>query len=111
MDVTEEKRGPITLLRLSGQLDLFTAKSLRQKIQELVDAKRRKVIIDFGGVNYIDSSGVGALLHVYSSARAGAVEVRFVNLQKPVAHVIKLTKLTDYFPLSESVESAEADLR
>lgn len=111
MELEEERRGPITVIRLSGRLDLFHAKSLQQKVQELLEADRQKVIIDFADVDYIDSSGVGALLHVYSSARSGAFEIRFANLQRPVAHVIELTKLTDYFPLSENVESAEAELR
>ncbi len=111
MNIAEEARGPLTVLRLSGQLDLFHAKALRQKVQELVESGRRKIIIDFGGVSYMDSSGVGALLHVYSSARAGKFETRFVNFQKPVAHVIELTKLTDYFPLSESVKTAEEELQ
>jgi anti-sigma B factor antagonist len=111
MELKEEEREGVTLLRLSGHLDLFTAKTLRQKVQELLQGGRRRIILDFVEVSYIDSSGVGALLHVYSQARHGAFEIRFVNLQRPVAHVIALTKLTDYFPLSESVEEAEAELR
>ena len=110
MEMKQEERGSVTLLSLSGQLDLFSAKSLRQKVQELREAGKKRIIIDFKHVSYIDSSGVGALLHVYSQARGGAFETRFVNLQSPVAHVIELTKLTDYFPLSDSVERAEEEL-
>lgn len=110
MELNQEERGAVILLSLAGQLDLFSAKSLRQKIQELLEEGKRRIIIDFREVSYIDSSGVGALLHVYSQARAGAFETRFVNLQRPVAHVIELTKLTDYFPISESVETAEKEL-
>ncbi|MFP4425891.1 MAG: STAS domain-containing protein [Spirochaetaceae bacterium] len=110
MDITEEARGAVTVLHLSGKLDLFNAKNLRQKVQELLESGWRKIIIDFGGVSYMDSSGVGALLHVYASARAENFETRFVNFQKPVARVIELTKLTDYFPLSDSVESAAEEL-
>lgn len=110
MELQEEERGQVTLLSLSGQLDLFNAKNLRQRIQTLLEAGKKKIIIDFANVSYIDSSGVGAMLHVYSQARGGAFDTRFVNLQRPVAHVIELTKLTDYFPLAESVEEAEAEL-
>ena len=110
MDISKEKRGSVTILRPTGQLDLFSAKELRNEVQELVRQGITKLIVDFESISYLDSSGVGALLHIYSTAKSGAFALRFANVGGPVAHVIELTKLTDYFPIAETVETAQQEL-
>ena len=62
MNVKRNDRGSVTVVHLDGQLDLFTAKDLRQVIATLMEEGRRKLILDFEEMTYLDSSGVGVLL-------------------------------------------------
>ncbi|MFW6215122.1 MAG: STAS domain-containing protein [Alkalispirochaetaceae bacterium] len=110
MDIERRLTAGVTVLSVSGQLDLFSAKDLRQATEELRETGVNRLVIDFSSVTYIDSSGVGALLNIYSLARTGELKIRFANIHGPVAHVIELTKLKDYFPISENLESAFAEL-
>lgn len=110
MTIVERELTGVTVLALSGQLDLFNAKELREAAEKLQAAGVERLVIDFAEVSYIDSSGVGALLYLYSLARGGSLELRYVNVTGPVAHVIELTKLQHYFPITTDLETALSEL-
>ena len=62
-DVEIESKGGAVVCRLVCELDHHTAKPIRQKIDERVRAEKPKeVVLDFSGVGFMDSSGIGLIL-------------------------------------------------
>ena len=100
----------VIILTLRGHLDLHSAPRLSQEIQDVIRQGASRLVIDLGGVDYIDSSGIGVLLKVFGSTRRGEYRLRLCRLHSAVAHVISLTKLTNYLPISADVATAIADL-
>src|SRR6516225_5477530 len=58
---------------------------LREKVQQVMKSSPN-VVLDLGEVSYIDSSGLGVLVSLYSTARAAHGSIRFKNLSTPVVY-------------------------
>ena len=64
MDLTLDRRthGRWAVVEVKGELDLYTAPSFRESVLDAGDAEDPKVIVDFRGLGFIDSSGLGAIV-------------------------------------------------
>ncbi|MCG8480174.1 MAG: STAS domain-containing protein [Spirochaetales bacterium] len=103
-------RDNVIVLALNGHLDLHSAPRLSQEIQDVIREGASKLVIDLAGVTYIDSSGIGVLLKVFGCTRRGEFRLRLCGVDGAVEHVIGLTKLTNYLPISADLSTAIADL-
>ena len=63
-------------------------------------------IINLEQVDYIDSSGIGALIYICSTIKKMNLKLAISNIHGSVKKVIELTKLMGYFPIANSVEEA-----
>jgi len=59
----------VTTVRIEGELDAVTVLELRPFIDELVEKKHPRIVIDLSGLRLIDSSGVGALVFLYKKSK------------------------------------------
>ncbi len=73
---------------------------------KMLEKKVKRFIINLGEVDYIDSSGIGALIHICSTIKKLNYRLAIANIHGSVKKVIELTKLTGYFPISPSLEDA-----
>ena len=55
----DDTRQPFAVLAVTGEVDVYTAPRLREKLVELVRAGRRHVVVDREGVDFLDSTGLG----------------------------------------------------
>ena len=78
--ITEANHGRNTVLRVAGELDALTSAELRPTVDALVHAEGRKMTVDLSELRLIDGSGVGALVSLYKSVRAGGGDLRFVGV-------------------------------
>jgi anti-anti-sigma factor len=93
----------ITVITLEGELELYSTPKVKETVVRLFSEARTKFVVDLDGVSYIDSSGIGVLLYIYTSCQK---RVFFTNLKGAVAKVISLTKLDGFLPIASSVETA-----
>ena len=63
-------------------------------------------IINLEQVDYIDSSGIGALIYICSTIKKMNLKLSITNIHGSVKKVIELTKLMGYFPIANTVEEA-----
>jgi anti-anti-sigma factor len=103
---SHEEAGDITILSVDGEIDLYNSARLKETVVELFGKDKRKFVVDLDGVSYLDSSGIGVLLYIYTSCRKRGLHVFFTNLHGEVAKVIALTKLDNFLPIASSVTSA-----
>jgi anti-sigma B factor antagonist len=97
--------GDVSVLDLSGRITLGEGSStLRRLIRELVDSGRRKILLDLGDVDYIDSSGIGEMVAAYTTVRGAGGEIKLVHLTKRVHDILQITRLYTVF----DVQSDEA---
>ena len=65
-----------TVLEVGGEVDVYTAPRLRERLVELVDGGARNVVVDLGRVDFLDSTGLGVLVGALKRLRAGGWHVR-----------------------------------
>ncbi len=100
------KTGENYIIDLDGEMDLYNSYKLKDLVTKMVEKDVRKLVINLDLVTYIDSSGVGALIYVCSIIKKRNLQLAMTNIHGSVKKVIDLTKLTDYFPITTTLEEA-----
>lgn len=96
----------IAVVRVVGEVDVASVPQLDQELEALASAGKNKIIIDFSGVSFIDSTGLGVVVKALKTARESQGWVRVVAQQDRVTKVFTITGLDSEFQLSESIEQA-----
>jgi len=97
----------ITFLEVSGRITLGEGSvTLRDAIQDALDTGTKKLVVDLGGVNYMDSSGLGELTTAYRSARDNACDLKLLGLTKRIDDLMQITKLATLFDVYGTAQQA-----
>jgi anti-anti-sigma factor len=86
------------VVRLGGEIDLAVADELVTVILGCFD-RADDVEVDFGGVTFIDSSGLGALVRVRNEATARGKRLSLVDVGRPTTRLLEITGLLDAFDI------------
>ncbi len=78
---------------------------LRHQVKDLLN-ESRQIVLNLADVNYIDSSGLGTLVGLYSSARNAGGEIKLAALTGRVKDVLQITKLGSIFEFYNTAEEA-----
>jgi len=97
-----------TVLEVGGEIDVYTAGALREKIVSLVDEGARVIIVDLSRVEFLDSTGLGVLVGGLKRLRGVGGEFLLVCDQEKLLKIFRITGLDRVFTLYASVESATA---
>jgi len=79
-----------------GRLTVEHAESLKNHVKSLIPKKKR-IILDLNETTQMDSSGLGALVSLYVSAKKANCDLLLVNYSKSVRHLLGLTNLLSVF--------------
>ncbi len=95
-----------TVLEVGGEVDVYTAPRLRERLIELVDGGARNVVVDLGRVDFLDSTGLGVLVGALKRLRAVGGTFSLVCAKEPLLKIFRITALDQVFPIHPSVEEA-----
>lgn len=101
----------VAVMRLSGRLDFATAAEARKAFGEAVDAGRQRLVVDLADVDFVDSSGLGALIGGLKTARQAGGDLCIARATSQAQTVLALTSLDRVFRLYPSVGEALAEYR
>ena len=94
--------GGVTIVDLSGRIVLGEGSAgLRDLVRDLVSQGHKKILLNLGDVNYIDSSGLGELVSALTSMRKQGCELKLLNLTKRVHDLLQITKLYTVFDITD----------
>lgn len=96
----------LTVAELTGpRVDAAASSEVKEGLIQLIDAGARRLVIDLSAVEFIDSSGLGAIVGVLKHmGRKGTVELACIT--PPVLRVFKLTRMTNVFQIHDEVPMA-----
>jgi len=100
------KSSNIYIIDIQGEMDLYNSYKLKDLVMKMLEKKVTKFVINLDKVEYIDSSGIGALIFICSTIKKMNLELLITNVQGSVKKVIELTKLMGYFPMAATVNDA-----
>ena len=102
----------VNILDLSGRITLGEGSvQLRDAVRGLIGQGKKKILLNLGDVNYIDSSGLGELVSAYTTAKNQQADVKLLNLTKKVHDLLQLTKLVTVFEIKDDEASAIASFK
>jgi anti-sigma B factor antagonist len=111
MKVSTRELDEVTILDLSGQIKLGEGTSvLRETVKQLVSRGRKKILLNLGDVNYIDSSGIGELIAAFTSVRNQGGDLMLLHLTKKVQDLLQITKLYTVFHVMDDEAAGIAAL-
>src|SRR4051794_22303693 len=104
-----EQRGDLVIARVSGELDLAGAPSTGDAIGEAVPTSARTLVVDFTGLEFIDSSGIAMLFNLARRLGARRQDLRVVaRVGGPVARVLEIVEFNRAAPVHETLDDALA---
>ena len=106
LDIAESVREDVVILTLKGRLTLGESNQVREKISALAAAGKHNVVVDLGGVDYIDSTGLGILVICFTSLKKQGGALKLVNPNKRNVELLLLTKLHTVFEVFNEDQDA-----
>ncbi|HME59395.1 MAG TPA: STAS domain-containing protein [Terracidiphilus sp.] len=102
----------VAVLDLSGRITLGEGSvQLREAVRGLIGKGKKKILLNMGDVNYIDSSGLGELVSAYTTAKNQQADVKLLKLTRKVHDLLQLTKLYTVFDIKDDEASAIASFK
>lgn len=112
MQIKEKIDNSVAVLTFKGDLlGEPDTSNVRNKIHSLVTDNIKRIVIDLGGVNYMNSSGIGTLIACLTTVRNGGGELRLANVGGKVQNLFVITQLVKVFDTYETVERALANFK
>ncbi len=97
----------ITIVDISGRITLGEGNfMLRELVRELVDKGNNKILLNLHEVGYVDSSGLGELVKIYTTVRNHGGQLKLLNPSKRVSDLLQMTKLARVFEIEADEASA-----
>ena len=111
MDLTLTTRdaGGKTIVAVGGEIDVYTAPKLRDKITELVAGGVYDIVIDMEEVEFLDSTGLGVLVGGLKKVRAHDGSLDLVCTQDRLLKIFRITGLAKVFVIHDSADAALAN--
>ncbi len=106
MEINRREVGEIVVFDITGEIDLYNAPEIKEKIKEEMNKNKVNIIINLDKVTYIDSSGIGVLISSLSNLKKVGGALKLINVYASVRKVFELTKLTSFFDIYDSEADA-----
>ena len=97
-----------SVLLVGGEVDVATAPRLREQLIKLVNDQRFQIVVDLGGVDFIDSTGLGVLIGALKRVRTHGGDLGLVCTERRILKVFEITGLDHVFTIHETVDAAVA---
>jgi anti-sigma B factor antagonist len=106
MQITERTEENIPIVSITGDIDLESSPKLREFLKPKAAQKTPKLLLDFSGVNYIDSSGLATLIEYFQAVQGFSGKLALASLSPRVKNVFEIVRLEQIFSLHPDIPSA-----
>ncbi|HQZ82316.1 MAG TPA: STAS domain-containing protein [Pyrinomonadaceae bacterium] len=107
--ITERQAGDVTILDLNGKVTIGEGSvALRTAIRRVLGEGKNKILLNLGGVGYIDSSGIGELVSSFTAVNKEGGTLKLLNLTQKIQDLLAITKLLTVFDVYENEAEALA---
>jgi anti-sigma B factor antagonist len=102
MKISTRQVDGVTIVDCSGRITLGEGSvTLRETVTQLLGKGQKKILLNLGDVNYIDSSGIGELVSAFTTVRKQSGDLKLLNLTKKVHDLLQITKLYTVFDVKD----------
>lgn len=102
VSASTRQAGDVTVIDLNGRITLGEGCGrLRDTIKEAANQGRKNILLNMGGVSYVDSAGLGELVGSHATVGHAGGKLKLLNLQKKIHDLMQITKLHTIFECFE----------
>ena len=107
MKIGRHEEGSVTIIEPKGKITIGEGDVLlREEITRLLGEEKKQLVLDLGGISYMDSAGVGELVSVYTSVKNRGGELKLSCLTKKIKDLLQITQLMTIFDTYETTQEA-----
>lgn len=103
--ISIEQLGEISVVKLSGYLDAHTAPRLEQKLKELTESGKYKILVDFKELTYISSAGLGVFMGSIEECRENKGDIKMCQMQENVYTIFDLLGFPMLYDIDNDMQS------
>ncbi|MEV0975175.1 STAS domain-containing protein [Microtetraspora glauca] len=112
LTLTERRNGDVTVIDAAGKIAIGDGSvHLRESVRNLLDNGHNKILLNLGGISYVDSSGIGELISSYTTTNNHGGQLKLVNLTRKIQDLLMITKLLTVFETYDNEEEAVQSFR
>ena len=93
---------------LKGEIDLHVSPTVTATLNEVIDKKPERLVVDLSEVNYIDSAGLAALIQAMQKVEAYGGKFMLAGLQETVRSIFEISRLDQVFQIFPDADAAVA---
>jgi anti-sigma B factor antagonist len=109
LNINERLNGDVTILDMDGRVTIGEGSvALRNEIRRLVGDGRKKIVLNLGGIGYLDSSGIGEIVSSFTAVGKEGGTLKLLNLTQKIQDLLAITKLITVFEVFENEGDAVA---
>src|SRR6185503_4692022 len=102
INISERQAGDVTILDLDGKVTIGEGSvALRGTIRRLLGEGKNNILLNLGGVGYVDSSGIGELVSSFTAVKKEGGSLKLLNLTQKIQDLLAITKLLTVFDVFE----------
>ena len=107
LQIAEQQIEDVIVLTLTGQILLDDGDlAFRRQIHDVIARGHKKIVVDLGGVTYIDSAGLGMMAGKLKTVREAGGEMKLVHLTSMTQRLLAMVKLGSMFEIFEDQAAA-----
>jgi anti-sigma B factor antagonist len=113
MTISERASGNVCVLDIQGPITVGPASAdlLTDKVRSLLQQGQKQLVINLANVPYMDSTGLGAMVHAYATVTRQGGSLKLLNSTKKLHDLLVITKLATVFESFDSEAAALASFR
>ena len=106
-DIQKRKKGDVVVLDLVGSLTVgANEQAFKETVSDLISRKYTRIVVNLVGVEFMDSSGIGAIVKSYTTLTQNGGKLKLLQPNKMIRHTLKITGLLGIFEIFEEEGAA-----
>ena len=106
LQIKEHEREGVTILKADGRITAKEAGDLRSEISRLLAAKTVNIVLDLESADYLDSTGLGAMVICYNQLKQAGGSLKLLRVNRRNVELLALTKLHTVFEIFTEEQDA-----
>ena len=106
MEYAMRSEGDVTIISCQGRVDAYSSPHFKEYLKDLIDKRHTRVIIAMEQVEFLDSSGLGALVACLRKAKEKKGDIKISGLTPEVRSIFDMTRVSRLFEIYPDTSSA-----
>lgn len=106
MTIKLKKNDNIYVIELDGELDLYNAYKVKTLYAKMAEKGINSIILDLENLDYLDSSGLGCMIHIFSDLKKHDGKMSLCHLNGAPKNLIQMTRLDKLFLIADTIEES-----